>query len=87
VPWLSPGPIGEIGLGYTASNQMKGVILFTTHARRLALAVLAGVLFALTWPALANAETSDDTVVLNGVTTSSTTLSPGGHMAPMDWWT
>jgi len=61
---------------------MKGVILFTTHARRLALAVLAGVLFALTWPALANAETSDDTVVL----TTSTVTSSGGHMTPMDWW-
>jgi hypothetical protein len=64
---------------------MKGVILFTTHARRLALAVLAGVLFALTWPALANAETSDGTVVLTS--TSSTVTSSGGHMTPMDWWT
>jgi hypothetical protein len=64
---------------------MKGVILFTTHARRLALAVLAGVLFAVTWPALANADTSD-TAVVTGVTTSSTVqLSPGGQMTPMDW--
>jgi len=65
---------------------MKGVILFTTRARRLALAVLAGVLFAVTWPALANADTSGGTVVLSGVTTSSTVTGPGGQMTPMDWW-
>jgi hypothetical protein len=64
---------------------MKGVILFATRARRLALAVLAGVLFGLAGSAIANADTQTDGTS-TGVVGVSTQSTQGFTVQPMDWW-
>ncbi len=65
-------------------NQMKGVILFATRGRRLALAVLAGVLFGLFGTAVANADAQ-------AATPAPTTAQAGTQMHVvhpdlLDWW-
>jgi len=78
-----PGPVGEIGLDTDVSNQGKGVILFASRARRLALAVLAGVFLGLAGAAVASAETAA------APTPTSVQLAPqaGSGVQPLtDWW-
>ena len=66
------------------SNHMKGVILLTTRMRRLALAVLAGVLLGLTGSAIANAQPQ-------AAASSSADVGTGAQQQSLqvqmlDWW-
>jgi hypothetical protein len=84
---LRQAPSGKLVEPYGAS-QIKGVILFTTRARRLALAVLAGVLFGLAGSAVANADaqtagTSSSAVVVDVSNQSSNPV----YANQLDWWT
>jgi hypothetical protein len=78
-----PGPVGEIGWASDVLNQRKGVILSASRARRLALAVLAGVLFGLVGAQVASA--SADVASGCASTQNGSPVVPN-DMQPMDWW-
>jgi len=65
---------------------MKGVKLATSRARRLALAVLAGVLFGLVGSSIASADAQPASPDVVASASSGSDLSPS-QMGPMvDWW-
>jgi hypothetical protein len=75
---MSQRPSGNFGGGLVAPYRLKGVILIRRRMRRLAMAVLAGVLFGVVGTAVAsaNADTPDQLQV-----DTSQTLHTN-----FDWW-